>query len=88
MKVLIKNMVCNRCIHAVSSLLTELKIHYTSVQLGEINLQKELSQNQTETLKHRLIELGFKIIRFENRLVFEHTEAVLEVISSAFAERE
>jgi very-short-patch-repair endonuclease len=36
----------------------------------------------------RLRELGFRIIRFENRLVFEQTEAVLEAIASTFSQRE
>lgn len=36
----------------------------------------------------RLNELGFRVIRFENKYVFGHMEAVLKVISSAFAQRE
>jgi very-short-patch-repair endonuclease len=32
----------------------------------------------------RLRELGFRILRFENREVFENTEAVLEMIISMF----
>src|SRR5215204_1951069 len=77
MKVLIKNMVCNRCIHAVSSLLTELKIPYISVQLGEINLQKELSQKQTETLKHRLIELGFELLDDTKKKIIEKIKTII-----------
>ena len=55
-------MVCNRCINAVSSLLTDLKIPYASVQLGEVLLQKELSQKQLGILKTGLTKLGFELL--------------------------
>ncbi len=32
----------------------------------------------------KLKELGFKVLRFENKLVFEQTEMVLEAIKDAF----
>ena len=35
----------------------------------------------------RLKQLGFKVLRFENRLVFHHIEGVLEEIVSHFKER-
>jgi AraC family transcriptional regulator len=71
MKLLIKNMVCNRCINAVSSLLAEFKIPYTSVQLGEVFLQKELSQKQIDTLKNRLGELGFELLDDTKKKIIE-----------------
>lgn len=55
-------MVCNRCINAVSTLLTELKIPYTSVQLGEISLEKEIPQNKIDVLKNKLAEIGFELL--------------------------
>ena len=64
-------MVCNRCINAVSSLLDELKIPYTSVQLGEVSLQKELSQKQIDTLKIRLAELGFELLDDSKKKIIE-----------------
>jgi len=33
-----------------------------------------------------LAERGIRVVRFENRLVFEHPEAVLEAIAAAFRE--
>jgi len=34
MKILIKNMVCNRCIKVVGQLLDEIKMPYRQIQLG------------------------------------------------------
>jgi AraC-like DNA-binding protein len=64
-------MVCNRCINAVSSLLTELKIPYTSVHLGEVLLQKELSQKQLDSLKTGLTKLGFELLDDAKKKIIE-----------------
>ena len=32
----------------------------------------------------RLRELGYKVLRFENKMVFQHSEAVIEAIVTAF----
>jgi AraC-like DNA-binding protein len=77
MKLLVKNMVCNRCINAVSNLLSELKILYTSIQLGEINLQKDLSQDQTKNLKSRLSELGFELLDDSRKKIIEKIKTII-----------
>lgn len=70
-------MVCNRCINAVSSILTDLKISYTSVQLGEITLQKELSQKQTDAFKSRLTELGFELLDDAKKKIIEKIKNII-----------
>lgn len=77
MKLLVKNMVCNRCINAVSNLLTELKVPYSSVQLGEISLLKDLSQGQINTLKNRLSELGFELLDDSRKKVIEKIKTII-----------
>ena len=54
---------------------------------GEVH-NDPLRSEYDKTREDRLTALGFKVIRFENRLVFEHTEAVLEAIAETFAQRE
>lgn len=59
---LIKNMVCNRCITAVEDILHSEVIPFQKVSFGEIHLMEELSPDQKERLKKRLAKTGFEII--------------------------
>src|SRR5687768_7403492 len=77
MNLFIKNMVCNRCINAVSSLLTNLKIPYNSVQLGEITTPNELTQDQTNTLKRKLSELGFELLDDAKKKIIEKIKTII-----------
>jgi AraC-like DNA-binding protein len=77
MKLLVKNMVCNRCINAVSNLLTELNISYNSVQLGEINLQNDLSTEQTDILKRKLSKLGFELLDDSRKKIIEKIKTII-----------
>ncbi len=58
----IKNMVCNRCIGAVRSLLDSLQIKYASVQLGEVSLSEKPSELQLSQLRERLMAMGFELL--------------------------
>jgi AraC family transcriptional regulator len=59
---LIKNMVCNRCILAVEHILQNEAIPFQKVSFGEIHLVDELSKDQNERLKKPLTKIGFEII--------------------------
>lgn len=59
---LIKNMVCNRCILAVEDILQSEAIPFQKVSFGEIHLVDELSKDQNERLKKPLTKIGFEII--------------------------
>lgn len=59
----VKNMVCNRCIAAVDSLLKELNFTEYKVTLGLVELKdEEINKNQKEALKGGLENLGFELI--------------------------
>lgn len=77
MKILIKNMVCNRCISAVGGLLTELKIPYTSVELGEVIIPDELKKHQTVDLKNKLKELGFELLDDAKKKIIEKIKSII-----------
>lgn len=77
MNLYIKNMVCNRCINAVKSLLEEMNISYSSVQLGEAVIQKELSQKQIAVLKEKLTKLGFELLDDTKRKLIEKIKTVI-----------
>ncbi len=59
---LIKNMVCQRCIMAVEDLLTNSNIPFQKVLFGEIHLQEDLNEKQNLLLQKGLESLGFELI--------------------------
>jgi AraC-like DNA-binding protein len=77
MKLYIKNMVCNRCINAVKSLLEEMNISYSSVQLGEVAIERNLSQKQIAILKEKLAKLGFELLDDVKQKMIEKIKTVI-----------
>ncbi len=59
----IKNMVCPRCIHTVGQILQEEGIGYSTIQLGEVNLNDGLTKKDQEVLEHRLAQSGFEFLK-------------------------
>jgi AraC family transcriptional regulator len=59
---LVKNMVCHRCILAVEDILQNENIPFQKVSFGEIHLREELSQDQKERLSKKLTGIGFELI--------------------------
>ncbi|MAP34280.1 MAG: AraC family transcriptional regulator, partial [Halomonas sp.] len=58
----IKNMVCPRCISAVSNILELLEIPYVSIKLGEVKLLSTLNANTKNNLSKALQTSGFSLI--------------------------
>lgn len=65
MKLYIKNMVCGRCEVAVKSELEKMELPVVSIKLGEIELSRELSKDETEKLANNLKSLGFELLEDE-----------------------
>lgn len=70
---LIKNMVCRRCVLTVEQILEEIAIPYNKVLFGEIHLKNELSGEQRRQLQQRLESVGFEVID-------NHTGGLIEKI--------
>lgn len=63
MTLYIKNMVCNRCIAAVNSLMTNLGYAHFQIGMGWVTLKEgELLPSQKQALMERLEQLGFELI--------------------------
>ena len=58
----IRNMVCPRCIMAVEGILRENDIGFLNVSLGQVILQKELSEKERQELSSKLEKLGFELL--------------------------
>jgi len=65
-RILVKNMVCHRCVLAVEDILHRLAIPFLKVLFGEIHLSAELTVEQKEMLKKKLVDVGFELI--DNRM--------------------
>src|SRR5699024_5344583 len=58
----IKNMVCQRCISAVETILAEQNIKAEKVSLGEVILSQPLSSMGKQQLSEKLEKTGFEIL--------------------------
>ncbi len=59
---LIKNMVCHRCVLSVEGILKEESIPYRSIGIGEVHLMNDLSPAQKSRLVTKLEKVGFELI--------------------------
>lgn len=62
MKVYIKYMVSNHCKVAVREVLRGLGLHFVVVDLGEVDLMEELTEELREKLKVALLKYGFELM--------------------------
>jgi len=70
---LVKNMVCHRCVLAVEQILTKESIPFEKVTISQVQLHNELTEDQ----KRRLVK-SFKSIGFE--LIDDRNSALIETI--------
>jgi AraC family transcriptional regulator len=63
---LVKNMVCHRCLLAVEDVLITSAIPFNKVITGEIHLPEKISPEQTDRLSARLVTIGLELI--DNRM--------------------
>jgi AraC-like DNA-binding protein len=73
----IKNMVCNRCIKAVTNILHQMQIPSANVLLGEARLDEELNVIQVEEIRNKLKDEGFELIDDKKTRVIEKIKRLL-----------
>ena len=85
----IKNMVCPRCISAVSNILKELAIPYGSIKLGEVELTVPISEETKNIFTKALQDAGFSLIDDRKSLLIEQMKnLVIEKIHYSNEETE
>jgi AraC-like DNA-binding protein len=81
MKIYIKNMVCNRCKMVVKSELQKLGLHPLAVELGEVELEEELTAEVKQQIEERFLGLGFELIDDKkSRLIERVKNLVVELV--------
>ena len=59
-RLLIKNMVCQRCILTVETILKDLDVSFSSVVLGEVDLVNDLSADQLKEVDKAIVKSGIE----------------------------
>ena len=70
-------MVCIRCKMKVKEELSRLNIHYTGIELGEVELAQEISQEQREELKASLLLAGLELMDDNKSVLLQRIKNVI-----------
>ncbi|MEO8404901.1 MAG: AraC family transcriptional regulator [Chitinophagaceae bacterium] len=77
MKLYIKNMVCIRCKMVVKEELTKLGLFYVDVELGEVEIQGNLSAEQHDQLKASLLKSGLELMDDKKSVLIQKIKNVI-----------
>ena len=81
-KLLIKNMVCHRCILAVETILRAQHIPFSMVSMGEVDLERKLTAEEHQRLEQELNRVGFELIATRmNKIIEDIKLAILEYLT-------
>ena len=81
MKLYIKNMVCNRCKMVVKSELEKLGYQPVTVELGEVEIDRDLNEEEKQRLTAIMQEYGFDLIDDrKSRLIERIKNLIIEVV--------
>ena len=77
MKLFIKNMVCIRCKMVVKAELANLGLHYTTVDLGEVEITGDISANQIDQLKTALLKSGLELMDDKKSVLIQKIKNII-----------
>ncbi|MBN3518951.1 helix-turn-helix transcriptional regulator [Algoriphagus lutimaris] len=76
-EIMIKNMVCPRCIEALKIILEETGIPYQSVELGKVSINNPLTIDQEVILSKALTNHGFELLKGEKSAIISKIKSLL-----------
>ncbi|MGV3632389.1 MAG: helix-turn-helix domain-containing protein [Bacteroidota bacterium] len=77
MKIFIKNMVSNRCKLVVKEELRKLGLHFIVVDLGEVEIMEDLTNEQREQLREALQVSGLELMDDKRAVLIEKIKTVI-----------
>lgn len=81
-KLLIKNMVCQRCVMTVESIFNDFDIPVRKVLMGGVELSEKLSNAELKDVEKALNKVGFELIETRlNKIIEDIKQSVMEYIS-------
>lgn len=82
---MIKNMVCPRCVTAVENVLKHLDIPFEYVALGKVRLHSDLNEKKKGLLEADLSNLGFEVLKDKD---FQRIEKIKNLFSELMQQEE
>ena len=77
----IKNMVCNRCIMVIKQQLEQLGLHLESVELGEVTIQEEVTEDVRNKVKAAIEPFGFELLDDKReQLIDQIKSAIIDLV--------
>jgi AraC family transcriptional regulator len=81
-KLLIRNMVCQRCIMTVENIFNNLGIAFNHVSMGEVDLPAKPTEAQLKSIEKELNKVGFELIATRlNKIVEDIKQLVMEYLA-------
>jgi len=81
MKLYIKNMVCDRCKMVVKAELEKLGLNPVDVELGEVEVGKEIDQEELNRVSLSLAKFGFELLSDKRKQLSEQIKtAIIELV--------
>ncbi|MEO8111701.1 MAG: AraC family transcriptional regulator [Ginsengibacter sp.] len=77
MKLIIKNMVCPRCITSVEQILKDNKLQAKYIRLGEVELTKDPGEKKLQKLADDLKQTGFELLDDQKMQLIEKIKNLL-----------
>ncbi|HTF30371.1 MAG TPA: helix-turn-helix domain-containing protein [Flavitalea sp.] len=77
MKLLIKNMVSLRCKLIVKSVLDNMSLHYSTVELGEVNINEDLTSFSQQELDLALRKFGLELMGDKKSILIEKIKNII-----------
>jgi len=77
MRLYIKNMVCIRCKMVVKSELTKLGLHFINVDLGEVEIKEDLTEDQLKEFGDALKMSGLELMDDKKSILVERIKAII-----------
>jgi len=77
MKLLIKNMVSLRCKLLVKSELEKMNLHFTIVELGEVEITENLTPTQNAELRIVLLRSGLELLEDKKSMLIEKIKNII-----------
>ncbi len=73
MKILLKNMVCDRCIFVIENVLHELNLQFIAIYMGEVDFGNTIiNSEQLEQIRNKIEPLGFELINDKKTKIIEN----------------
>ncbi len=87
-KLFIKNMVCQRCILTVESILARHQVENSKVVLGEVDLSEPLREQELNEIKSDLKQVGFEVIETRvTKIIEDIKKLVLKYLEDQESEK-